>query len=186
MSKIGSSTVVTMTAVATVMFAGCATEPPAKEVKSPGTKATTTGPSCDPKVGAKAPALALDSLNGGGKTSITPGKVTLVDFWATWCKPCRISFPKYQELYAKYKSKGLEVIAVSGDDEKKDIPDFIKTYGAKFPVGWDQGHDIASCWKPATNPTAYIIDKKGVVRHIHNEWHPGDEKTLEDQIKALL
>ena len=189
MSKLKTSIVVTMTAIATVMFAGCAAEPEAKQpssASSSGTKPTTNGPSCDPKVGAKAPVLSIDSMNGGGKMAITPGKVTLVDFWATWCGPCQSSFPKYQDLYSKYKSRGFEIIAVSGDDDKKEIPAFITKYRAKFPVGWDQGHEIASCWKPATNPTAYLIDKKGVVRHIHAEWHEGDEKKLEEQIKSLL
>jgi cytochrome c biogenesis protein CcmG/thiol:disulfide interchange protein DsbE len=181
--------VVSLTLIASLAAVSCAAETPAaKEPGYGGKTATTKGPSCDPKVGALAPKLEIQSMNGGGKVSIAPGKVTLVDFWATWCEPCKDSFPKYQELYAKYKSKGLEVIAVSGDEEdtKKEIPGFVKKYGAKFPVGWDQGHPIAECWKPTGNPSAYIIDKKGVVRHIHTTWHAGDEKKIEEQIKALL
>ena len=178
-------TLASLLAISLVAVTACGGDAP--DAKTPtSAKSAGGGDGKGVKTGDKAPVFSIDSMNGQGKVAVATGKVRIVDFWATWCEPCKKSFPKYQELYAKYKSKGLEVIAFSGDDEKKDIPDFIKTYGAKFPVGWDQGHDIASCWKPATNPTAYIIDKKCVVRHIHNEWHPGDEKTLEDQIKALL
>ena len=190
------SPVVAAVAVAmAVALVGCPsaetqTQSPAKEpssaAKGASTKPTTSGPSCDPKVGAVAPKLTIDAINTGSHVSINPGKVTLVDFWATWCGPCRESFPKYQELYTKYKSKGFELIAVSADEDKGVITGFLKDKGTKFPVGWDQGHALADCWKPAVMPTSYIIDKKGIVRHIHNKWETGDEKKVEEQLKALL
>jgi cytochrome c biogenesis protein CcmG, thiol:disulfide interchange protein DsbE len=141
------------------------------------------------KVGDKAPSFALDSLNGQGKLAINPGKVTIVDFWATWCEPCKKSFPKYQELYVKYKASGLEIVAVSVDDEDKKsaIPDFAKTHGgAKFPVGWDEGHKIADKWKQGGMPSAYVIDKTGVIRHVHKGYHDGEDAEIEKEIKALL
>ncbi len=137
--------------------------------------------------GDKAPSFALDSLNGAGKLQVASGKVTIVDFWATWCEPCKKSFPKYQELYVKYKASGLEIVAVSVDDEKTEIPNFVKTHGsAKFPVGWDEGHKIAEKWKPENMPSAYIVDKNGVVRHIHRGYHDGEEAEIEKEIKALF
>lgn len=140
------------------------------------------------KVGDKAPALSVDSLNGSGKAAIAPGKVTLVDFWATWCEPCKKSFPKYQELYVKYKDSGLQIAAVSVDDEdaKKEIPGFAKNHGAvKFPVGWG-GKTVAEQWKVENMPSAYIVDKNGVVRHIHRGYHDGEEAEIEKEIKALF
>jgi peroxiredoxin len=139
-----------------------------------------------PEVGKNASTFSLSSVNGGNKMGVEKGKVTIVDFWATWCEPCKKSFPKYQELYVKYKASGLEIVAVSVDDEKKEIPDFIKTYGAKFPVGWDEGHKIADCYKPPNMPSAYVIDKNGIIKHVHNGYHDGEEKELEKEIKALL
>lgn len=138
-----------------------------------------------PEVGRNASTFSLAAINGG-KTGVEKGKVTIVDFWATWCEPCKKSFPKYQELYVKYKASGLEIVAVSVDDEKKDIPDFIKTYGAKFPVGWDEGHKIAECYKPPSMPSAFVIDKNGTIKHVHNGYHDGEEKELEKEIKSLL
>lgn len=143
-------------------------------------------PSGPVKEGDKAPTFSIDSLNGQGKVAVTPGKVTIVDFWATWCEPCKKSFPKYQELYVKYKASGLEIAAVSVDDEKGEIPSFAKTHGAKFPVGWDDGKKIAEKWKPENMPSAYIVDKEGVVRHVHKGYHDGEEKEIEKELKSLL
>jgi peroxiredoxin len=139
-----------------------------------------------PEVGKLASTFTMAAVNGGAKMSVDKGKVTIVDFWATWCDPCKKSFPKYQELYVKYKASGLEIVAVSVDDEKTDIPNFIKTYGAKFPVGWDDGHKVADCWHPPNMPSAYIIDKSGTIKYVHNGYRDGEEKDLEKEIKELL
>ncbi len=138
------------------------------------------------KAGDAAPGFTLDSLNGQGKATVGSGKVTIVDFWATWCEPCKKSFPKYQELYVKYKASGLEIVAVSVDDEKTGITDFAKNHGAKFPVGWDDGKKIADKWKPEGMPSAYIIDKRGVVKHVHKGYHDGEENEVEKELKALF
>jgi len=136
--------------------------------------------------GAKASTFSLPSLTTPGKVEIPAGKVVIVDFWATWCEPCKKSFPKLQELYVKYKSSGLEIAAVSVDDEKGGIAGFAKTHGAKFPIGWDEGHKVADKWKPENMPSTYIVDKKGVVRHVHKGYHDGEIDEIEKEIKALF
>ncbi len=159
------------------------------DAKDPSSKSSGGGSDAKgatPKAGDTAPAFSVDSLNGAGKVSVGPGKVTIVDFWATWCGPCQKSFPKYQDLYTKYKEQGLQIVAVSVDDEKTPIPDFVKTTGVKFPVGWDDGHKIANKWSPPGMPSAFIIDKKGVVRFVHQGYKPGEEEEIEKQIKELL
>lgn len=181
-------------AVCMLSVAACGGETP--DAKSPGSSGAPSetksssggGGGAGVKVGDKAPNLAIDSLNGAGKVAITPGKVTLVDFWATWCEPCKKSFPKYQELYVKYKVSGLEIAAVSVDEEdaKKEIPNFAKANGSvKFPVGWG-GKTVAEQWKVENMPSAYIVDKNGVVRHIHRGYHDGEEAEIEKEIKALF
>ena len=173
-----------LAAVCAFSVVGCGDVP---DPKNPGSASSGGGgDGKGVKVGDTAPSFSLDSTNGAGKLEIKPGKVVIVDFWATWCEPCKKSFPKYQELYVKYKASGLEIVAISVDDEKKEIPDFIKTYGAKFSVGWDEGHKIADCYKPPNMPSAYVIDKNGVIKHVHNGYHDGEEKELEKEIKALL
>ncbi len=189
-------TPLSLLATALCVLSACAEEAPAKDPSSaspvdhakPGSpKGGSSGGgdksdvSCKgkPEIGKAASSFSLSSVNGGNKMSVEKGKVTIVDFWATWCEPCKKSFPKYQELYVKYKASGLEVVAVSVDDEKKDIPDFIKQHGAKFPVGWDEGHKIADCWHPPNMPSAYVIDKNGVVKFVHNGYHDGEEADVE-------
>lgn len=138
------------------------------------------------KIGDKAPTFSIDSLNGQGKVAVGSGKVTIVDFWATWCDPCKKSFPKYQELYVKYRASGLEIVAISVDDEKVGIADFAKAHGAKFPVGWDDGHKVADRWRPRGMPTAFIVDRAGVVRHVHQGYHDGEEAEIEKELKELF
>jgi peroxiredoxin len=162
------------------------------EKKPTPASSTASGPKPEitckgkPEVGKSASAFTLSAVNGASKMAVEKGKVVLVDFWATWCEPCKKSFPKYQELYSKYKGSGFEILAVSVDEDSKGIPDFIKSYGAKFPVGWDEGHKIAECYQPGTMPSAYVIDKNGVVKHVHTGYKDGEEKALEKEIKALL
>lgn len=177
----------TLFALSLVTLAACGGETP--DAKTPASEKSSGeggGSGNGVKEGDKAPSFSLDSMNNAGKLSIEPGKVTIVDFWATWCEPCKKSFPKYQELYVKYKASGLEIVAISVDDEKNGIPDFAKTHGAKFPVGWDDGKKIADKWKPENMPSAYIVDKTGVVRHVHKGYHDGEEAEIEKEIKALF
>jgi peroxiredoxin len=114
------------------------------------------------------------------------GKVVVVDFWATWCEPCKKSFPKLQDLNVKYKASGLEVVGVSEDDEKGGIKEFGATYGVKFPLGWDDGKSMAGKWQPKSMPASFIVDRKGIVRFAHLGYHDGDEVEVEREVKSLL
>ena len=141
-----------------------------------------------PLIGAHAPDFSASSVNGKGAVAVAKnkGKVLIVDFWATWCEPCKKSFPKLQELYTKYKVSGVELIAVSEDDENSGLSDFGNTYGAKFPLVWDDGKNIASKWQPKSMPATFVIDKKGVVRFVHLGYHDGEETEIEKEVKSLM
>jgi thiol-disulfide isomerase/thioredoxin len=136
--------------------------------------------------GDTASTFSVDQMNGAGKVALQPGKVMVVDFWATWCEPCKKSFPKLQELYTKYKASGVEIAALSEDDDKGGINDFAKTYGAKFPVGWDGDKSIAKKYQPKSMPSTFIVDKKGVIKFVHTGYHDGEEAEIEKEIKSLL
>jgi peroxiredoxin len=136
--------------------------------------------------GDKAPTFSIDSINGQGKVTITPGKVTLVDFWATWCQPCKKNFPKYQKIYTKYRAKGLHVVAVSVDDEESGIAEVAKFYGATFPVGWDEDHKITDLYQVSGVPILYIVGKDGTIKFIHRGDGAGDELPIEKEIEKLL
>lgn len=137
-------------------------------------------------VGAPAPAFELRDVAGGNQSlAAHAGKVVIVDFWATWCKPCKESFPAYQKLVTQVGSD-LVVVGVSQDDDAKGIPAFLSETGAKFPIVWDDGKSVAKSYDPPSMPTAFVIDKSGIVRFVHVGYHPGDEVTLEDEVRSLL
>ena len=156
--------------------------------KGSDTPASADDGSKHPLSGQQAPDFTVASQNGQGSTTISKmdGKVLVVDFWATWCGPCKKSFPKLQELNVKYKASGLEIVGISEDDDKKGISDFGSTYGAKFFIGWDQDKSIAGKWHVDAMPTSFVIDKKGIVRFVHAGYHDGDEAEIEKEIKGLL
>src|SRR4029077_15351567 len=124
----------------------------AEESESPG--ASSAADVEHPLLGRKGSDFSPTTGGGGDTLSLRSlaGKVAIVDFWATWCEPCKKSFPKLQELYTKYKVSGMELIAVSEDDENAGLTDFGNTYGAKFPLVWDDGKNIASKWQPKSMP----------------------------------
>ncbi len=142
-------------------------------------------------VGNPAPDFSVKAIVGGkGTVSLKSlrGKVVLVDFWGTFCEPCKKSFPKLQDLNTKFAASGLKIIGISEDesDDKDKIPGFAGTYGAKFTLGWDEDKSIAKNYKPETMPSSFIIDKKGVVRYAHVGYHDGEEVEVEKEIKELL
>jgi peroxiredoxin len=114
------------------------------------------------------------------------GKVVIVDFWATWCEPCKKSFPKLQDLNARYKADGLAVVGVSEDDDKGGIKEFANSFGADFPLLWDSDKSIAGKWEPGSMPATFIIDRKGLVRFMHHGYHDGEELEIEKEVKSLL
>lgn len=142
-------------------------------------------------VGSKAPSLSAASVTGDGPTSVgdAGGKVLIVDFWATYCHPCKKSFPKYQEMIDQFGAD-LAVIAVSVDDpddsSEDKLKEFAKETNVKFKILWDKDHKAAESYKPAKMPTSFIIDKEGVIRHIHAGYEEGEESKIADEIKALI
>lgn len=138
-------------------------------------------------LGANAPDFELPSADGSGKVSLAAhsGKVVIVDFWATWCEPCRASFPAYQRLVDEFGGK-LVVLGVSVDDEPSGIPAFAEAAGAKFPLAWDEGQGAARNYRPPTMPTSFVIDKHGIVRFVHAGYTDGDDAVLKSEVSSLL
>jgi peroxiredoxin len=142
-------------------------------------------------VGHKAPDFSVSAVaNGKGQVALADlrGKVVVVDFWGTFCEPCKKSFPRLQDLYTKYSSDGLRIVGISEDeaDDKDKIPGFASSLGAKFTLGWDEDKSVAHAYKPQTMPSSFVIDRKGVVRYAHVGFHDGEELEVEKEIKELL
>lgn len=133
-----------------------------------------------------APPFTLPDLEGRELAlADLAGRTVVVDFWATWCEPCKDSFPHHAQLAEKYAGQ-VVVVAISIDDDPGGIADFAKKNGAKFNIGWDEGQAISGTYQPPTMPTAYIIDKNGIVRYVHAGFRKGDEVEIDAHVAELL
>jgi peroxiredoxin len=167
-----------------VTAAGCG---PAPEGKTPAGE----GGGASGLVGKPAPDFSADSVTGEGPSSLkdAKGTVVILDFWATFCGPCKKSFPKYQALVEKFGGE-VNVLAVSVDEPdsvtKEQIVEFAKSTGVKFPVVWDKEQKAVKLYSPPTMPTSFVIDKEGVIRHVHAGYKDGEEDQIGEEVKALL
>ena len=139
------------------------------------------------EVGKHAPDLSIQTVNGKGAVSLDSlqGKVAVIDFWATWCGPCKQSFPRLEALSKRHSGK-VEIVGVSVDDEKDGVLPFAKANGASFAIGWDEGHAIANRWHVETMPTTIILDSTGTVRYIHAGYHDDEPEQIDKELLALV
>jgi peroxiredoxin len=165
--------------------------PTAALVAGCGGQGAASAEGAHPLVGAKAPELSAQSVTGEGPSKLADasGRVVIVDFWATYCAPCKKSFPKYQELVDQFGGD-LAVIAVSVDDPEDVTPEQIKDFadqtGVKFAVVWDKDRSVAPKYTPPKMPTSFVIDKDGTIRHIHAGYESGEEKIIAAEVEALI
>ncbi len=141
------------------------------------------------KVGEPFPALApagVVNLAGGGLPA-TAGQVVLVDFWASWCAPCKASFPAMAKLHADYASRGLIIAAVSIDEKAPAALAFWKKQSPPFATLHDREQNLVKQVVVPTMPTSYLLDRTGKVRFVHEGFH-GDasDKKVRQEIDALL
>jgi peroxiredoxin len=137
--------------------------------------------------GTKAPNIELKDLSGKAfKLSGLAGKVVLVDFWASWCAPCKQELPVLEGLYKKYRDRGLEIVAVSQDEDPQNASKFLKRAPLSFTVVHDAKRAVASAYAPEKMPSSFLIDRKGLVRYVHGGFKASDAAALEREIVSLL
>lgn len=137
--------------------------------------------------GARAPEIGMRDLQGNQVTMASlRGRVVVVDFWASWCEPCADSMPVYQRLYDTYRERGLTIVGVSQDQRVDNARSFATRHHLAFPVVFDEGHAVANRYRPPRMPTSYVIDRGGIVRHVHAGFRSGDAAQLEAQVQALI
>ena len=132
--------------------------------------------------------FSLPSLQGDSTISSNAGKgkVMIVDFWASWCEPCKASFAAYNELLNKYGSKGLVIVGINIDNEKEKALEFIANNPAHFLVAADPTKKIAEAYNLPTMPTAYIIGRDGNILYTHAGYHEGDLAGMEKEVETAL
>jgi thiol-disulfide isomerase/thioredoxin len=123
------------------------------------------------------PPLDLDSFRG---------RVVYLDFWASWCAPCRQSFPWMQTLKDTYQRQGLAVVAINLDHDRADAEQFLQRFHPDFAVQFDPQGTVAERFKVAGMPTSVIIDRHGVPRFTHIGFRPADREAYEHELRVLL
>ena len=140
-----------------------------------------------------APEINAEAVSGEGPKNMkaAQGKVVIIDFWGTFCEPCKKSFPKYQEIVEQFPGD-VTILAVAVDEpettKKEQLEQFAKENHAKFAIVWDKDHSAAEKYgmRSLTMPSSFVIDKGGVVRHLHVGFKDGEEKKINEEVKALL
>lgn len=136
----------------------------------------------------KAPAFAAPLIGSSGQldTRALAGKVYYIDFWASWCGPCRASFPMLDKLYARHREQGFVVVGVNQDERLDDAQRFIDRIPVNFPLIADADHRIAESYKVSGMPSGILVDRSGVVRHVMRGFRGGEEEHLAGLIARLV
>ena len=135
------------------------------------------------------PAWELPLIANGEGTvtnSTYLGRVTYVDFWASWCGPCRLSLPALNRLSKEFDATDFGVVAISVDYVDADALDFLKRYPVDYPVAIDKTGNSGRDFAVAGMPSGYLIGRDGLIRHVHVGVRKGDEALLRQQIQALI
>jgi len=134
-----------------------------------------------------APDFTLKSRDGKNvRLSDLRGQVVLLNFWASWCGPCRQEMPILDEIHNKYKSLGFSVLGVNLDAKSKKAINYLKDTPVTFPVLYDPKGDVSGQYGVQAMPSTVIIDKDGNVRYLHEGYKSGYEDDYRKQIKTLL
>ncbi len=147
--------------------------------------ALTTAALAGVKVGQPFPNLSGYALEG--TLPAREGQVVLVDFWATWCAPCKASFPAYSELQRELAGRGFVLLAVSVDKTSGPYEEFLKRFAPSFTTVRDGTQKLVADVQVPAMPTSYLIDRKGVLRAVHSGFHGAETiRSLREEISRLL
>lgn len=140
-----------------------------------------------PETGTRAPDFSLNSSTGRNmRLSELRGEVVLINFWATWCGPCRQEMPQLSRLYAQYRNAGFTLLGINIDDKRDNAEAMAKKLGVHFPTLFDSDKRVARLYDVDTMPATLLIDRDGRVRYVHRGYRDGYEQKYQEQIRELL
>ena len=158
-----------------------------EEIRSGGAAAVSTearSSTCDATGPAKLDFVLKDKNNAPLNLADYKGKVVILNFWATWCGPCKEEIPSFVDLYDRYKNKGLVIVGVSIDDTPQQLQQFTREWKMQYPVAQMQS-DIEDAYGPFYGvPTSFLIGRDGTICTKH--LGPASREQFEQEIKALL
>jgi peroxiredoxin len=134
-----------------------------------------------------APGFTLQSRDGAQVSLASQkGNVVMVNFWASWCVPCRQEMPHLQALYDRYNSLGFELLAVNVESDLGDARKWLEETPVTFPVLFDPKNEVSKQYKVVSMPSTVLIGRDGTMRFIHHGYKPGYENEYQTQVRALL
>jgi peroxiredoxin len=134
-----------------------------------------------------APNFTLPSRSGD-KVSLADlkGKVVMLNFWASWCGPCRQEMPLLDQMHKRYSSLGFTLLGVNVEADTADAERWLEQTPVSFPVLFDRDSKVSELYEVSAMPSTVFIDRKGNMRYLHRGYKPGDESEYLNQIRALL
>lgn len=134
-----------------------------------------------------APDFTLPTPEGKSVTlAALKGDVVMINFWASWCAPCRQEFPLLDAMYKRFKPLGFTLVGVNVDQEPNAARALLREVPVSFPIGLDSAMTVSTTYQVMVMPTTVFVDRKGKVRHVHQGYRPGDEAAYEKQLRTLL
>ncbi|TDF34778.1 TlpA family protein disulfide reductase [Alteromonadaceae bacterium M269] len=134
-----------------------------------------------------APDFTLKSKSGSNmRLSEQKGNIVLVNFWASWCGPCRAELPEFEKMQQDYEDLGFTVMAVNVDDDSRKADVLLRDIKVSFPVLFDPEGDVSKLYDVSAMPTTVVIDRDGKQRLLHKGYKRGDEKKYRQLVKALM
>ncbi|BAD40718.1 redoxin domain-containing protein [Symbiobacterium thermophilum] len=138
-----------------------------------------------PQVGSPAPDFEIPALDGGSvRLSDLRGQPVIINFWATWCPPCRKEMPDFQEVYDRYKGDGLQFYAINVGESRVTVRDFMARIGVDLPVLIDAGEEAQSAYNILPIPATFFIDREGIVRAVYQ--YQMSRAQIEFEVQRLM
>lgn len=135
----------------------------------------------------QAPDFTLKSNSGENlRLAEQRGEVVMLNFWASWCGPCREEMPHLNKLNEEYKDLGFKLLGINVDEKRKDADRAIDRLKVAFPVLFDSDNSVAELFKVDSMPTTIIIDRDGNVQHLHRGYKKGYEDDYKEQVSSLV
>ncbi len=139
------------------------------------------------EVSGPAPDFTLKSRSGENlKLSEFRGEVVMINFWASWCGPCRKEMPLLDQLYQRYHPMGFTILGVNVEEDSKEALRLLKEIPVTFPILFDRDNSVSEAYELVAMPTTVLVDRDGNMRFVHLGYLPGYEREYETQIKALI